>query len=54
MEALALISIGVLAFGLAAFCCWMLIVLTILGLMRFNAWASRVERNIRLSRGRTY
>ena len=52
MEALALYSVAMLGFGLAVMCCWMLVVLIVLTVMRFNAWASRVERNIAYSRGR--
>ncbi len=54
METFILISVGILTTALVSVCLWALIVLTVLTVMRFNAWASRVERSIRLSRGRTY
>ncbi len=54
METFILISVGVLTTALVSVCLWALIVLTVLSVMRFNAWAAGVERSIKLSRGRTY
>ena len=54
MEAIIIISVGVLTTALVSLCLWALIVVTVLTVMRFNAWAAGVERQIKLSRGRTY
>ena len=54
MESFILVSFGILLTATISLCLWVLVVCAVLMLMRFNAWAHGVERNIRLSRGRTY